>query len=108
DGEHEVAAACQRVRRIEPRARLVTAPAVVREPTDPRRRAEVDLLVLVLADVADPEVVLRVEREPPRVAEPERDDLPAAARRIDAQQLAELRAHVLRALLRIAAGAAVA
>ncbi len=47
-------------------------------PSAARRR--VDLLELVLADVGDPEVAGdRVEREPPRVAQPERPDLARAA-----------------------------
>ena len=84
-----------------------TAPAVVREHADLRQRAEVDLLVLGRADVADPEVArLPVEREPPRVAESHPDRLPPRARAVrrDPQQLAQRAAEVLRVVLRIAGG----
>ena len=83
------------------------APAVVREHRRPSPRPEVDLLVLGRADVADPEVArLPVEREPPRVAEPEPDRLPRRARAVrrDPQQLAERAAEILRVVLRVAGG----
>src|SRR5215211_4166300 len=92
---------------------------------------EVDLLDLVLADVADRQVaVAAVEREPPRVAQPVGVDLVARAgppdegvraryavgarsgrARVDPQDLAEQRAEVLRVAARavaVTAAAAVA
>ena len=91
--------------RVVDHGALEAAPAVVREHADLRLRAEVDLLVLGRADVADPEVArLPVEREPPRVAEPHPDRLPPRARAVrrEPQQLAERAAEVLRVVLRIA------
>src|SRR5205823_2333128 len=49
-----------------------------------------------------------VEREAPRVPQAERRHRHAAARGVDPEQLAELRRGVLRAVLGVAAGAAVA
>src|ERR1043165_1064508 len=89
------------------------------------RRLQVDLFVLVLADVGHPEVAgLAVEGETPRVAQAVRPDLAARAgargervgggdgvRRavdVDARELAEKLAEVLAVIVRIAAGAAVA
>ena len=89
---------------------LVVAPAEAR----PRRRAvrdPVDLLVAALADVADVEVAVRpVEREAPRVAQPERVD-PGRRREpadVHPQDLAEPRVRVECPLLGVALAAAVA
>src|ERR1700674_3372149 len=90
---------------------LEAAPAVICETADPRGVAVVNLFPDVLAHIADPEVAVRpVEREAPRVAQPVAHDLPRrpGAGRIDAEQLAESAFEVLRAILWIAAGAAVA
>src|SRR4051812_31873629 len=57
--------------RVERERPLLDTPAVVRA-----RRAELDLLDVVLADVADPQVAVHgVEREPERVAQPVGEDL---------------------------------
>src|SRR5207249_609786 len=72
---------------------------------------EVDLLDRSLPDVPDVEVPRRtVEGEAPGVPEAERGDRPprGVPRHVEAQQLAEGGAHVLRAILRVAARAAVA
>ena len=62
-----------RVRALEPVPPEVDALARVAAAVAPQ---PVDLLPLVLADVADPEVAgVAVEREPPRVAQPVRPDL---------------------------------
>ena len=93
---------------LEPLARLVHVPAEVLEPRAHARQI-VDLLQLVLADVADVEVAgAAVEREPPRVAEAECLDPDSLGRDVHREKLPEEGAHVLRAVLRIAAGAAVA
>src|SRR3954471_15171121 len=108
--QDEIALAHERLVRVVGRLALEPAPAVVRKRGDPRRRTEVDFLPRALADVPDPEVAVRpVERKAPRVAKAEADDLPrgSPARRIDAQQLAEAALQILRAVPRVAAGAAV-
>ena len=74
-------------------------------------RDEVDLLDRVLADVADLEVAVRaVEGEAPRVAQAERRDLATRAGWATSirSSLPSAIADVLRAVLRVAAGAAVA
>src|SRR5205814_2319181 len=74
-------------------------------------RAHVDLFPLVLPHVADVEVARRaVPREAPRVPQAEADDLPARSGLVDvqAQELPELGAQVLRVVVRVAARAAVA
>src|SRR5439155_15267589 len=86
-------------------------PAVVRERGDLRTRAIVDLLPVPLPHVADVQVAVgAVEREPPWIAQAEPDGLPGctAAKRIDAQQLAEPLAQALGAIARISCRAAVA
>src|SRR5262249_51222338 len=108
---HEASGACQPMTRRVDRVALVAAPAVVRELVEPTGGAEVDLFPRVLADVADPEVVgRRIEREAPRVAQAEPNDLPGAPRRLRlrAAPLAEPRALVLGGLVRVAFGAPVA
>src|SRR4029453_4828279 len=63
-------------------------------------------LAVVLAHVADVEVtVLAVERPPPGIAKAIADDLPAV--RVLAQELAELRAQLLRVVVAVAAAASV-
>src|SRR5207247_7523975 len=92
------------------RAALEHVPAVVGQRADCGGRAVVDLLPVPLADVADVEVAVRtVEREAPRVAQAEANHLPARAalERVDPQQLPEPLCRALRAVARIAAGAAV-
>ena len=102
-----------RVRRLArrvPRLALVDAPAVVLEPGR-AALGVVELLPRVLPDVADVQVAgLTVEREAPRVPEPVADDerLRTLAPDVELQQLAEGRPQVLRPVLGIAAGAAVA
>jgi hypothetical protein len=71
----------------------------------------VDLLPFVLADVADVEVVGRtVEREPPGIPHPVRDDPRGRVRAVDVEleDLAEQDVEVLGPVLGVAAGAAVA
>ena len=103
---HELADAERLV--LESRAPLVDVPAVVLEARTGSGLV-VDLLDIALADVADVEVAVRpVEREAPGVAEAECFDLDALRGDVDREQLAEERAHVLRPVLGIAAGAAVA
>src|SRR5690349_6286616 len=93
DGLHQRAAVIE-ARRLEPGDALVRRPAVVRQPADERPRPVVDLLPLVLADVADVEVTRRaIEAEPPRVAEAVSSDAPAAAD--VAEELAEPPGEVL-------------
>ena len=113
----------QRLRR-DPHVPLERVPAVERPGARAARR-EVDLLPRALADVGEREVAGgAVEREAPGVAEAEgpdlrprasdadervagRDRVGDAAPRIDAEQLAEQAAEVLRVLGRIVAAAAV-
>ena len=90
---------------------LEAVPAVVGALTAARCGGEVDLLDRVLPDVADGQVAgLAVEREAPRVAQAEGEDLRlgAALARVEAQQLAEAAAHVLGVAVRVAASATVA
>src|SRR5206468_1538525 len=82
-----------------------------REPGDQRARQIVDLLPVILSDVADVEVAVgAVERETPRVAQAEGDDLPlrTTAKRIDAEELAEPLVQALRTIAGIPAASAVA
>ena len=93
------------------RAALPDPPAVVVQPALLAPACARRPPPSVLADVADVEVVREpVEREAPRVAQPVAGDLPARAALVDvqAQQLAEADAQVLRAVARVAARAAVA
>ena len=104
-------------------APLVDAPAEV----GARAADDRDLLDLVLPDVGDDEVARRREREPPRVPQPVRVDLgararaphervraghavrpPALAARVDADDLPQHRAEVLRVVVLVAATAPVA
>src|SRR3954452_7979042 len=69
---------------------------------------EVDLLALVLADVGDRDVARpAVEREPPRVAQADREDARRAPRGVEAQDLAQQPVRVLRVAERVAAQATV-
>ena len=89
---------------------LVDVPAEVDEPRRPARQP-VDLLDLVLPDVADPEVARRaVEAVPPGVAQADRDELGRRLRLpdVEPEHLAEQRIGVLRVVLGIAARTAVA
>ncbi len=107
-------------RRVVAVRRLHDVPAVVRAARD-----EVDLLILILPHVAEPERAgLRVEREAPRVPQavgPDlaapaaggervvgRDAIPRAVAYVDAQQLGEQHVLVLPVPHRIAARAAIA
>src|SRR6185437_10197410 len=93
------------------RAALPDPPAVVVQSAPLPRRADVDLLPVVLADVPDVEVLRQpVERKAPGVAQAVTGDLPARAAlvHVDAQHLAEPGAEVLRVVVRVAARAAVA
>src|SRR3954453_9165764 len=73
----EISLAHERLLRVIGRRALEAAPAVVRKLAGPRGGAKVDLLPVLLADVADPEVAVgAVEREAPWVADAETDDLP--------------------------------
>ena len=82
-------------------AALVGVPAeVLRRAAEARRRQRVDLLPVVLADVADVQAPVRaVEGVAPRIPEAVGVDPPAGAelRGFDAQELAVAAAHVLRA-----------
>src|SRR3954469_17731554 len=70
---------------------------------------EVDLLVLVLADVCDHNVAVRaVEREAPRIAQADREHLGLLPGGVEAQDLAQQPLRVLRVAERIAAAPAVA
>src|SRR5262245_18482662 len=88
---------------------LEHVPAVVDEPAARARRV-VDLLPVALSDVADVEVAGEsVERVPPRVAQAEGGDLRGGPRLpdVEAHHLPEQALHVLGAVLRVAARAAV-
>ena len=104
---------------------LELPPAVVRGSAGVRSQRAVDLLVAILADVADPQVAgLAIEREAPRVAQAERPDevvtrhadvgirgrdrvrLPRVD--VDPEDLAQQRTEALGAVAGIAGAAAVA
>jgi hypothetical protein len=98
-------AALGRSSRGVPRVAFEQSPPVVRESHKLCARPKVDLLPLVLADVADVQVAGdAIEGEPPRVAQPVGDELPARAANegINARQLAETIVEILRAVLWIA------
>src|SRR5262249_27931712 len=95
---------------LEDGAPFVDVPAVVLE-TGAHLRRVVDLLPAASTHVADPQVTGRaVEREAPGVPQPVADDLGLRMRRVDVdpEQLAEQRVEVLRSVLRVSLGAAVA
>ena len=80
DGPDEVAVAVERVARAIRLVALERAPAQVLRRLVELEQDAVDLLDLVLADVADPDLAQRrVEPEAPGVAQPGEHDLPVAA-----------------------------
>ena len=110
DRPHDVAAGLELVSADAADA-LEGAPAEVLGALVELERDAVDLLDLVLADVADPDLVhADVEGEAPRVAQAGEDGLPLRLRRVDrgGEQLAELRVRVLGGAAGVEGAAAVA
>ena len=105
DGARRSAAPARRPGRCAAPSYVV--PAVVGAGAVARGGGEVDLLVAVLADVADDEVAgVAVEGEAPRVAQAVGEDRGAPVARIDAQELAEAVVVVDRRRRRVGGGAA--
>src|SRR4051812_26268608 len=103
----------QRLDVIADGAAVVAVEALVLRPAEvltAERAAvhEVDLLVLVLPDVADRDVTGRaVEREAPRVAQPNGQHRGSATRGVEAEDLPKQSGRVLRVAERVAAATAV-
>ena len=112
DGPDELAGAVEReVVALGRPAALERVPAEILRRLVGLQQHAVDLLDIVLADVADPDLAeRRIEREAPRVAQAGQCHAPVGTRRLDVdrEQLAELRARVLGVLARVERAAAVA